>query len=86
MRWFKPEAMNELYFNPVLGKARDWKYLANEGVKVYMMVGTKELFADEVYAVGKAMKEAAGAEVQVRGVSSRAVSVLNFRLGFDETC
>ena len=67
-RYYKHEATDEVYFNPVLATPSDWTYLKKAGVKVYMMVGTKELFEHEVRTVAETM-EAAGVDVTFREVT-----------------
>jgi acetyl esterase/lipase len=54
------------YFNHSDSGKQGWRWL--EGTRVYMQVGTRELFEDEVKKTAEDMR-AAGVEVRVREVS-----------------
>ncbi|RSH91689.1 hypothetical protein EHS25_009058 [Saitozyma podzolica] len=60
-----------------LGKPEDWAYLVKEEVRVYMQVGTRERFEDEIRKVGRDMKDA-GVDVILRedvdGIHTGAVN------------
>lgn len=64
MRWYTPEGRE--YFSPALAGKGGWEWL--EGTEVYMQVGTRELFEDEVNKTAEDMR-AAGVQVRVREVS-----------------
>jgi hypothetical protein len=68
MRYYTPQAVRGVYFSPALGNPGDWAYLVNEEVRVYMQVGTRECFEDEIKKVGRDMKDA-GVDVILREVS-----------------
>jgi acetyl esterase/lipase len=68
MRYYTPQAVRGVYFSPALGKPEDWAYLVKEEVRVYMQVGTRERFEDEIRKVGRDMKDA-GVDVILREVS-----------------
>ena len=68
MRWYTPEALKDAYFSPALHGKEAWTYLSDEGTKVWVVYGTRELFVDEDRAMIKAM-EAAGVDVTVVEVS-----------------
>lgn len=70
LRWYRDEVISDPYFSPYDAKAGDWAYLAEAGTKVYMMVGTKEMFQDEIERVAKRLREA-GVAVQLREVRCR---------------
>jgi hypothetical protein len=75
MRWYDDSLIESVWFSPALGEGKDWLYLKEEGVRVYVMRGTKELLFDEGGALAKGMKEG-GVEVVLRDVScmNRTVS------------
>ena len=64
MRWYIPEAME--YFNHSEAGKDGWGWL--NGTRIYMQVGTRELFEDEVNKTAEDMR-AAGVEVRIREVS-----------------
>jgi acetyl esterase/lipase len=76
MRWYIPQAMNEGYFTPAMAGAEAWRWLRGNGVRVYIMFGTRELLEDEIRKMAGDMK-AAGAEVRIREVSRVQVGVVS---------
>jgi acetyl esterase/lipase len=68
MRYYTPVAVRSVYFSPALGSSEDWAYLVKEEVRVYMQVGTRECFEDEIEKVARDMKDA-GVDVILREVS-----------------
>lgn len=68
MRWYTSQAMDEAYFTPAKAGKAAWTWLGDNGVRVYVMFGTRELFEDEIRKMIRDM-QAAGAEVRVREVS-----------------
>ena len=68
MRWYTPQAMDDPYFTPANADKEAWRYLKRGEVKVYMLLGTREMFEDEIKTMGKTMKEA-GVRVRIREVS-----------------
>ena len=69
MRWYDDSLISSVWFSPALAKGKDWLYLKEEGVRVFVMRGTKELLYDEGGALARGMKEG-GVEVQLRDVST----------------
>jgi acetyl esterase/lipase len=71
-RHYTPEAIaNDPYFCPAKAKASSWAYLEEENVKVYIMVGTKEILRDDGLGIVKSMQQA-GVDVTLREVSGLA--------------
>jgi len=68
VRHYEPEALEDVYFSPAKAGAEEWRYLMKEGVRVYMMVAGRELFADEIMALYGAMT-GAGVDVRLREAS-----------------
>jgi len=68
VRHYQPEALEDVYFSPAKAGAEEWRYLMKEGVRVYMMVAGRELFADEIMALYGAMT-GAGVDVRLREAS-----------------
>ncbi|WWD19495.1 hypothetical protein CI109_103956 [Kwoniella shandongensis] len=66
-RWYKPSAVESWWFSPARVKepTEHWEYLKDEGVKVYMQYGGRELMRDEIVTLGRGMKTA-GVDVSVR--------------------
>lgn len=69
MRWYDDGLIGSAWFSPASAEGKDWAYLKEEGVRVYIMRGTKELLYDEGGALAKGMKEG-GVDVKLRDVSS----------------
>jgi len=63
MRWYTPEGTE--WFSPALAGDAAWQWA--RGVDVYMQVGTRELFEDEVKKTARDMR-ASGVNVRVREV------------------
>lgn len=61
MRYFIPAALKTEWFSPANAESKSWSYLGEEGVKVYIQYGGRELFRDEIVALAERMK---GAEVE----------------------
>jgi len=68
VRWYKPDAWGESYFSPSRAGREEWKYLEEEGVKVYVMCGGRDLFVDEIRGMVGVIK-GAGVDVRLREVS-----------------
>lgn len=68
VRHYKREALSNPYFAPAKAGPSDWTYLVSKTVKVYIMVGTKEILMDDGMAIARGMKEA-GVQVTLREVS-----------------
>jgi acetyl esterase/lipase len=68
LRHYTPQALDHPYFAPAKAAPSDWEYLRVAGVKVYVMIGTKEILMDDGFAIVKAMQEAK-VDVEVREVS-----------------
>lgn len=79
-RHFTREAVkNNAYFAPARASAGEWMYLKDGEVKVYIMVGTKEILLDDTMGIVKGMKDA-GVDIVLRKVSERARLRLTFRI------
>jgi len=75
LRYYTPEAIaTNPYFCPARADAKDWLYLKDNRVKVYIMVGTKEILRDDGLGIVKGMKEA-GVDVFHREVRISALCV-----------
>lgn len=70
MRHYTPEAVEgNAYFVPAKLGPEGWKYLKEEEVRVYVMVGTKEILMDDGKKIVQGMKEA-GVDVVYREVGN----------------
>ena len=67
LRHYKPESMTSPYFTPAKARPEDWRYLTESRVKVYVMIGTKEVLMDDGFGIVKGIK-GAGVDVTVREV------------------
>ena len=77
MRWYIPEAME--YFNHSAAGKDGWGWL--KGTRIYMQVGTRELFEDEVNKTAEDMR-AAGVDVRIREVSLSFYLLVSSRSAF----
>ena len=74
MRWYTPEGAE--WFSPALAGDAAWQWA--KGVDVYMQVGTRELFEDEVKKTARDMR-ASGVRVRVREVRRMTTNPYNYR-------
>jgi acetyl esterase/lipase len=68
MRHYTDGAKDQPAFSPARSRKGDWTFLREEQVKVYIMVGTKEILRDDGLAIVEAMKRD-GVDVTLREVS-----------------
>ncbi|KAK8853083.1 hypothetical protein IAR55_003784 [Kwoniella newhampshirensis] len=92
-RWYHPSWLEReeglAYFSPA--RVRDpevhWRYLKEQGVKVYMQYGGRELFRDEIVTLGEGMRNA-GVDVVVRehvdGLHTGGLSVPDAKKAFQK--
>lgn len=66
-RFFIPEVKLDPYFSPALAPSGGFDYLAKEGVRVYVMLGTREGLADECRALARSLRRD-GVDVKLREV------------------
>ncbi|WVQ84893.1 hypothetical protein IAT38_007056 [Cryptococcus sp. DSM 104549] len=64
-RWYDPAVLATPWFSPSRAPVEYWGYLAEEEVKVYLQYGSRELFQDEILALGAGLR-GAGVDVFVR--------------------
>ncbi|WVQ67175.1 uncharacterized protein L199_005370 [Kwoniella botswanensis] len=64
-RYLTPEFLGSGYASPAKMVSGGWKYLSEEGTKVYVHYGGRELFRDEIEDLGRGMKRD-GVDVRMR--------------------
>lgn len=72
LRHYTPEAVNHPYFAPAKAGPASWGYLKKADVRVYVMMGTKEVLRDDGVGIVQGMKEA---DVRVTMREVRRVAV-----------
>jgi len=75
LRHYTTKAVHHSYFAPAKAGPEAWGYLKKADVKVYVMVGTKELLRDDGVGIVQGMKEA---DVRVTMREVRRVAVCPF--------
>jgi hypothetical protein len=73
-RWYPEKAKSGIWFSPARAGEGDWAYLAKEKVRVLNVLGTLELFVDEVRELNRCMK-ADGVDVELYEVSLAGLKV-----------
>jgi len=79
LRHYIPEAVNHPYFAPAKAGSGAWSYVMKADVRVYVMVGTKEVLRDDGVGIVQGMKEA-GVRVTMREVRRRVTVCPTCRL------
>ena len=72
MRHYKTQAKGDMYFSPALTGSGGFDYLVEEGVQVYVQLGTKEVLCDEVRALVTSL-ERDGVRVKLTEVGDLAI-------------
>jgi acetyl esterase/lipase len=69
LRWYAPFMRSNVWFSPAKASKGDFAYLADANVDMYLTLGTRELFEDEIRLLGEVM-ERDGVNVRLYEVST----------------